>query len=99
MMGEKLTIQKTEDNHLIVEDDLSILSKINHMIIKNELEELAAGILKRNMNESSIRFFINKQAAYNNTFHMIDENMSSLGDIEVLIESENPEEVIWWITS
>ena len=98
-MGEKLTIQKTRDNYILVEDDLNILSRINHLIVKNELEELAINILKRNMTESSVKFFINKQAAFNNTFHMIDENMSPLGDIEVMIESDAPEEVIEWITS
>lgn len=99
MVGEKPTIQKTNENYLIVEDNLIILSKINHIILKNELEELAINILRRNMTNSSLKFFINKQAAFNNTFHMIDENMSTLGDIEVTIESDYPEKVIEWITS
>jgi predicted RNA binding protein with dsRBD fold (UPF0201 family) len=30
---------------------------------------------------------------------MIDENMSPLGDIEITIKTDNPEEVIEWITS
>lgn len=100
MMGEKLTIKKTEDDYLIIEErDISVLSKINHFILKNEQEELAVNIMERNMTDDSIKFFINKQAAYNNSLHMIDEEMSPLGDIEVEIRTGNPEEVIGWITS
>lgn len=99
IMGEKIIIKKSKDNYLIVEDDLTSLSLINHLIIKNEMEELAKNILEKNKTDTSIKFFINKQAAYNNTFHMIDENMSPLGDIEITIKTDNPEEVIEWITS
>lgn len=98
MTGEKTTIRK-KDEYLVVEDDLSILSLINHKIVKNEMEELAVNVLEKNMTDSSIRFYINKQAALNNNFHMIDEEMSPLGDIEVEITTDNPEEVIRWITS
>ena len=99
MMGEKITIRKTEDNYLICEDNLSVLSKINHWIIQNEMEELALNIFEKNKTENSLTFYINKQAALNNSFHMIDENMSPLGDIEVKIITDNPDEVIEWIVN
>jgi predicted RNA binding protein with dsRBD fold (UPF0201 family) len=98
-MEEKLTIEKLENNCIIIEDDLSILSKINRIIVRNELQELATNILEKNKTDTTIKFYINKQAAYNNQFHMIDENMSPLGDIEVCIETDAAEEVIKWITS
>ncbi len=98
-MGEKIIIKKSEDDYLIVEDDLSSLSLINHLIIKNEFEELTKNILEKNKTESTINFFINKQAAYNNNFHILDEDMSPLGDIEIIIKTDSPEEVIEWITS
>lgn len=99
IMGEKIIIKKSEDDYLIVEDDLSSLSLINHLIIKNEFEELTKNILEKNKTESTINFFINKQAAYNNNFHILDEDMSPLGDIEIIIKTDSPEEVIEWITS
>ena len=98
IVAEKSTIRKNGDC-LELDGDLSLLSKVNHIIIKNEQEELAYNILERNLKENSMKFFINKQAAYNNNFHMIDEDMSPLSDIEVEIVSDNPEEVIRWITS
>ncbi|MBQ6219174.1 MAG: hypothetical protein IJJ47_05530 [Methanosphaera sp.] len=61
------------------------------------MEELAYNILNKNKSENTLTFFVNKQAAFNNTFHMIDENMSQLGDIEVIISCNNPDEIIEWI--
>lgn len=98
-MGERITIKKSENDNLIVEDELSSLKLINKFIIKNEFEELAKNILEKNKTDTEIKFFVNKQAAFNNNFHMIDENMSPLGDIEITIKTDNPEEVIEWITS
>jgi len=98
-MGEKITIKKSENDYLIVEDDLSSLYLINKLIIKNEFDELAKNILEKNKTDTEIKFFVNKQAAYNKNFHIIDENMSPLGDIEITIETDNSEEVIEWITS
>lgn len=98
-MGERITIRKSDDDYLIVEDDLSSLSIIKKLIIKNEMEELAKNIFEKNKTESGTTFFVNKQAAYNNMFHMIDENMSPLDDIEIKIESNDIKEVIEWITS
>lgn len=99
IMGEKITIKKIEKNELIAEDELSSLYLIKRYIVKNEIEELARNILEKNKTETEIKFFVNKQAAYNNNFHMIDENMSVLGDIEIIIKTDAPEEVIEWITS
>ncbi|MBE6485774.1 MAG: hypothetical protein E7Z85_02895 [Methanosphaera stadtmanae] len=99
IMGEKITIKKSENDYLIVEDDLSSLYLINKLIIKNEFDELSKNILEKNKTDTEIKFFVNKQAAYNKNFHIIDENMSPLGDIEITIETDNSEEVIEWITS
>lgn len=98
-MGEKIIIKKSDDDYLMVEGNLSILSVIKRLIIKNEFEELARAIFEKNRTDSCISFFVNKQAAYNNMFHMIDENMSPLGDIEIIITGSNLEEAIGWITS
>lgn len=94
----KITINKNEDNILTVHGDLTLLSNIKKRIKKNEMEEFAFNILKKNKTENTLKFYINKQAAFNNDFHMIDENMSQLGDIEVFITCNNPDEIIEWIT-
>ena len=56
-------------------------------------------MLNKNKTEGRLLFYVNKQAAFHNKFHIIDENMSPLDDIEVLIETSNPDSIIKWITS
>ena len=99
IMGKKITIKKTDNDFLIVEGDSNSLSLIKENIIKNDLKELAYNILNNNLTKTMIKFYINKQSAFNNEFHMIDESMSPLGDIEVEIISDNPQKVIEWIIS
>ena len=54
-------------------------------------------IFNKNREDTQLKFYVNKQAAYHNKFHIIDEDMSSLHDIEVSITSQNLDEVIDWI--
>ena len=98
-MSGKPTIRVTEDNYILVEGDLSLLSSIRNRIVKNEQEELLCNILEKNKEDSLLTFFINKQSALNNNLHLIDESMSSLGDIEVEIYTDNQDYVFDWFTS
>jgi len=99
MVTEKHSINIIKDNYLILKGDLSLLLRIKNRINKNEQEELIKYILEKNRKDSLLKFFINKQSAFNNTFHIIDESMSTLGDIEVEIITDYPEEVIEWFSS
>lgn len=98
MTPEKTVLNITED-HIYTEGDVNLLNTIHKHIKTNKLEEVTAGILNRNRTESTIHFYINKQAAYHNKFHIIDENMSPLDDIEITVETENPDDIIKWIIS
>ena len=44
-------------------------------------------------------FRLNKQAAYSNVFSLIEENESYLGSIEVFLQIENIEDVIFSLTN
>ena len=99
IVSGKPTIRVTEDNYILVEGDLSLLSSIRNRIVKNEQEELLCNILEKNREDSLLTFFINKQSALNNNLHLIDESMSSLGDIEVEIYTDNTDYVFDWFTS
>jgi len=94
---EKTIINRTEDNYLYTIGDIELLRTISKLIKSNEISEVANTILNKNKQDNGITFFINKQAAYHNKFHMIDENMSTLDDIEVIIDTQQPDAVIDWI--
>ena len=99
LVKEKPIIKVTEDNYILVEGDLNLLSNIKSRIIKNEQEEVLCNILEKNKEDYSLKFFINKQSALNNNLHLIDESMSTLGDIEVEIISNDLPGVINWFKS
>ena len=69
------------------------MDNIHKLVKTNKLEEVTVNILNKNKTEGRLLFYVN------NKFHIIDENMSPLDDIEVLIETSNPDSIIKWITS
>lgn len=98
IIPEKITINTT-DKEILIESDVTLLDNIHKLVKTNKLEEVTVNILNKNKTEGRLLFYVNKQAAFHNKFHIIDENMSPLGDIEVLIETSNPDSIIKWITS
>lgn len=98
IIPEKITINIT-DKEILIESDVTLLDNIHKLVKTNKLEEVTVNILNKNKTEGRLLFYVNKQAAFHNKFHIIDENMSPLDDIEVLIETSNPDSIIKWITS
>ena len=98
IIPEKITINTT-DKEILIENDVTLLDNIHKLVKTNKLEEVTVNILNKNKTEGRLLFYVNKQAAFHNKFHIIDENMSPLDDIEVLIETSNPDSIIKWITS
>lgn len=98
IIPEKITINTT-DKEILIESDVTLLDNIHKLVKTNKLEEVTVNILNKNKTEGRLLFYVNKQAAFHNKFHIIDENLSPLDDIEVLIETSNPDSIIKWITS
>lgn len=98
IIPKKITINTT-DKEILIESDVTLLDNIHKLVKTNKLEEVTVNILNKNKTEGRLLFYVNKQAAFHNKFHIIDENMSPLDDIEVLIETSNPDSIIKWITS
>ncbi len=97
---QEITIIKTDNNKKIeISGDINILSTIKKRIKSQEYTLLARNIFERNKTENNLIFYVNKQSAYNNNFHMIDENISSLDDIKVEISTENMDDVIDYLLS
>ncbi|MBO7719707.1 MAG: hypothetical protein J6S29_06125 [Methanosphaera sp.] len=73
------------------------MNTIKNRINREGLNEVAWNILNGNKEDNSTFFFINKQSAYNNKFHINDVDLSPLGDIRVEIYDENIDELIDYI--
>ncbi len=99
MIPKKVEINNEDDKILSVTGDITLLDRISHKIKSTEQEELAGYILNNNIRNRTIIFYINKQAAYNNKLNILDEPIGNLDDIEVIIKTSNPDEVINYIVN
>lgn len=94
---DEITVNKTDDDRVYTQGDINLLKTIQKHIKTNNLEELTQQILNKNRTEDTLEFYINKQSAYHNNIHLIDESMAPLGDIHVIIKTGNLDDIINWI--
>lgn len=87
-----LVIKSTERKNLSI-----IRDKLRHQRILDSVRKL----LLHNMTENSVKFFLNKQAAYSGRIHFVKDpkNEDFLGPIEFTIIDDNIKDIIDWLTS
>ncbi|MCD5409960.1 MAG: hypothetical protein LRZ87_04285 [Methanocellales archaeon] len=70
------------------------LDKLRELLMKQNILDSARAELFNSISGNRIEFKLNKQVAFMGKANFGE---SSLGDIRVSIECENPEEVIYWL--
>ena len=76
-------------------DDISSLSNISQSINTKNTKNIYQRILKKNSNENSTWFYLNKQAAFVNIVALCSESDESpLGPIKVVLEGNDIENII-----
>ena len=74
-------------------------SNISESIRSKNTKNIYQRILKKNSNENSTWFYLNKQAAFVNTVSLCNEsNESPLGPIKVVLEGNDIENIIQSLT-
>ena len=90
-ISDKLLIGKS--------NDMNTLSNISESIHSKNTKNIYQRILKKNSNENSTWFYLNKQAAFVNTVSLCNEsNESPLGPIKVVLEGNDIENIIQSLT-
>lgn len=76
------------------------LSLIRDKLRKQRIRNSARKILLGNINDKSVEFFLNKQAAFAGRVHFVKdpEQEDFLGPIIVTITAENVKKIIDWLT-
>ena len=86
-ISDKLLIGKS--------NDMNTLSNISESIRSKNTKNIYQRILKKNSNQNSTWFYLNKQAAFVNTVSLCNEsNESPLGPIKVVLEGNDIENII-----
>ena len=90
-ISDKLLIGKS--------NGMNTLSNISESIRSKNTKNIYQRILKKNSNENSTWFYLNKQAAFVNTVSLCNEsNESPLGPIKVVLEGNDIEKIIQSLT-
>ena len=80
-------------------NDMGTLSKISESIHTKNTKNTYQRILKKNSDENSTWFYLNKQAAFVSTVALCSEsNESPLGPIKVVLEGNDIENIIQSLT-
>jgi hypothetical protein len=85
------------NNELLIgkSDNTSVLSNISESIRSKNTKNIYQRILKKNSNQDSTWFYLNKQAAFVNTVSLCNEaDESPLGPIKVVLEGNDIESII-----
>lgn len=78
---------------------MNTLSNVSESIRSKDTKNIYQRILKKNSNENSTWFYLNKQAAFVNTVSLCNEsNESPLGPIKVVLEGNDIENIIQSLT-
>jgi len=83
---------------LIDGKDQSSLERLRMILQRDRIRAAARSVLRRSVEGNRIVFFLNKQAAYaGHVSFSAPEGESPLGPIQVILETENPEQLIDWL--
>ncbi len=87
------------DNQVTVTGSSSSLLRFKEFLEKRQIRDTARKILSSVLKNKSdeIKFKISKQAAFAGRINLVEDDLSPLGEIEVIIYTENPEELICWL--
>jgi predicted RNA binding protein with dsRBD fold (UPF0201 family) len=101
LRGEVEVRQVDEWSGLVIIDgkDQSSLERFRMILQRDRIRAAARSVLRRSVDGNRIVFFLNKQAAYaGHVSFSAPEGESPLGPIQVIVETETPEQLIDWLT-
>lgn len=75
------------------------LFPLKESLEKQRIRDTARRIMLRGLDEDNkkISLKLNKQAAFAGRINLVDEDLSPLGEIELIIETDTPEKLIGWL--
>lgn len=102
MFGDlKLETRRDGDRFLLVgrAEGLSVLRSFHDLLRREMILDAARSVMFRGLQGNTITFYLNKQVAYvGHVSFSQPEKESTLGPVKVRIESDNPRELIEWLT-
>jgi predicted RNA binding protein with dsRBD fold (UPF0201 family) len=74
------------------------LERFRMILQRDRIRAAARSVLRRSVEGNRVVFYLNKQAAYaGHVSFSAPEGESPLGPIQVIVETENPEQLVDWL--
>jgi predicted RNA binding protein with dsRBD fold (UPF0201 family) len=86
-----------DDDYIVVTGGEGSLLRLKESLKKRRIRNTARKILMKELQDEVIIFKLSKQAAYAGIVNIIGEDLSALGEINVIIETDNVNSFINWI--
>jgi hypothetical protein len=87
------------DGYVIVIGDMESLLDLCESLKNRKIRDTAQRIFLKGVDGNRINFSLSKQAALVSIPNLVDREMSSLGEIDVTIETDDVEGFIEWMTA
>ncbi len=102
LFSGKIETQGEEDDYGLARlegEDYAALERFKMILQRDRIRAAARSILLRGIEGNRIVVFLNKQVAYaGHVSFSAPEGESPMGPIRLVVESENPMEIINWLT-
>jgi uncharacterized protein len=85
------------EGYVEISGEISCLLPLKEYLEKGRIRDTARKIMLKGKSSGEITFNLSKQAAYVGKINLVENELSSLGEIEVTITAENTDAVIDWL--
>ena len=85
------------EGYVEISGEISCLLPLKEYLEKGRIRDTARKIMLKGKSSGEITFNLSKQAAYVGKINLIENELSSLGEIEVTITAKNTDEVVNWL--
>ena len=85
------------EGYVVVSGEVSCLQPFKEHLEKGRIRDTARKILGQGRSPGEITFKLSKQAAYVGKVNLVEDELSSLGELEVTIKADNTDEFIYWL--
>jgi predicted RNA binding protein with dsRBD fold (UPF0201 family) len=87
------------EGYVIVTGDVESLLDLRESLKNRKIRDTAQRIFINGAEENKIKFSLSKQAALVSIPNFVDREMSALGEIDVIIETDDINRFIEWMTA
>jgi uncharacterized protein len=85
------------ENYVCASGDVKSMIRLRESLKKRRIRLAARKMMIKKSSKNIVNFYLSKQAAFGGIANLVDEDLSSLGEIEVKVKTDNINKFIDWL--